>query len=114
MANSRAWMVHDFGLAADNPRPLPMRVYGQLTPLPVREYGLFVNVIVGVDRMRMRTVCGHGQIASVAGIEPVHDRGHAAFAAMSDTYCEAVPRLHRDRFAATRTCLPAGVGRALY
>jgi hypothetical protein len=113
MANSRAWMVHDFGLTADNPRPLPMRVHGQLTPLPVREYGLTVDVIVAVNRTRMRTVCGHGQIASVSGIEPDHDRGQAAFAAMSDTYCVAVPRLRRDRFAAMRTCLPAGVGLAL-
>ena len=107
-------MVYDFGLVADNPRPLLMRVHGQLTPLTDREYGLFVNVNGGVHRTRMRTVCGHGQIASPSGIEPVHDRGHAAFAAMSDTYREAVPRLHRDRFAAMRTCLPAGVGRALY
>jgi hypothetical protein len=106
-------MVYDLGLAADNPRPLPMRVHGQLTPLPVREYGLFVNVIVGVGKTRMRTVRGLGQIASQAGIEPDHDLGHAAFAAMSDTYCEAVPRLDRDRFAAMRTCLPAGVGLAL-
>ena len=106
-------MVHDFGLAADNPRPLPLFVHGQLTPLPVHEYGLFVNVIVGVDRTRMRTVCGHGQVASMAGIEPDHDPGQAAFAAMSVTYCEAVPRLDRDRFAAMRTCLPAGVGLAL-
>jgi hypothetical protein len=113
VANSRAWMVYDFGLTADNPRPLPMRVHGQLMPLPVREYGLFVNMIVGVDSPRMRTVRGHGQIASEAGIEPDHDPGHAAFAAMSDTYCEAVPHLHRDRFAAMRTCLPAGVGLAL-
>jgi hypothetical protein len=90
-----------------------MRVHGQLTTLLVREYGLFVNVIVCVDRTRMRTVRGHGQNASQAGIEPDHDPGHAAFAAKSDTYCEAVPRLHRDRFAAMRTCLPAGVGLAL-
>ena len=96
-------MGRDFGMVADNPRPLPLRVYGRLSPLPVREYGLFVNVIVVVDRTRMRTGCGHGQIASVAGIEPDHDRDHAAFAAVSDTYCEAVPPLHRDRFAATRT-----------
>jgi len=113
VANSWAWMVHDFGLASDNPRPLPLRVHGQLTPLPVREYGLFVNVIVGVDSPRIRTVRGHGQIASEAGIEPDHDPGHAAFAAMSDTYCEAVSRFHRDRFAAMRTCRPAGVGLAL-
>ena len=106
-------MVYDFGLVADNPRPLPMRVLGQLTPIPVREYGLTVDVIVAVDRTRMRTVCGHGQIASEAGIEPDHDRGHAAFAAMSNTYCEAIPCPVRDRFAATKTCLPAGVGLAL-
>ena len=113
VANSRAWLVHNFGLAAENPRPWPLCVHGQLTPLPVREYGLTVEVIVAVDRTRMRTVCGHGQIASVTGIEPDHDLGQAAFAAMSDTYCEAVSRLHRDRFAAMRTCLPAGVGLAL-
>ena len=79
----------------------------------VRGHGLSVDVIVDVDSPRMRTVGGQGQIASEAGIEPDHDPGHAAFAAMSDTYCEAVPRLHRDRFAAMRTCLPAGVGLAL-
>ena len=82
-------------------------------PLPVREYGLFVTLVVGVDRTRMRTVRGHGQFESVAGTEPDHDRGQTAFAAMSNTYCEAVLRLDRDRFAAMRTCLPAGVGRAL-
>jgi len=113
VADSRAWMVYDFGLAADNPRPLPLHVHGQWTPLLVGEYGLFVNVIVGRDRTRMRTVRGRGQIVSEAGIEPDHDRGHAAFAAKSDTYRVAVPRLHRDRFAAMRTCLPAGVGLAL-
>lgn len=32
---------------------------------------------------------------------------------LSNPYCAAVPRLYRDRFAATRTCHPAGVGRAL-
>ena len=41
------------------------------------------------------------------------DPGYAAFAATSNTYCEAVPRLHRDRFADMKTCHPAGVGRAL-
>ena len=106
-------MVHDFGLASDNPRPLPLRVHGQLTPLPVREYGLTVDVIVAVDRTRMRTVRGHGQIASVAGIEPDHDRGQAAFAARSNAYCATVSRLCRDRFAAMKTCHPAGVGLAL-
>ena len=80
----------------------------------VRGHGLSVDVIVDVDSPRMLTVRGHGQFESVAGTEPDHDRCLAAFAAMSDTYCEAVPRLHRDRFAAMRTCLPAGVGRALY
>jgi hypothetical protein len=37
----------------------------------------------------------------VAGTEPDHDRGQAAFAAMSNAYCAAVPRLYRDRFAAS-------------
>jgi hypothetical protein len=105
-------MARDFGLTADNPRPRPLRVYGRLSPLPVREYGLFVNVIVAVDRTRMRTVRGHGLFESVSGIEPEHDRGQAASAAMSDTYCEAVPCLHRDQFAEMKTCHPAGVGRA--
>ena len=84
-----------------------------MNPLPVRVYGLSVNVIVGVDRTRMRTVRGHGQFESVAGTEPDHDRGQAAFAAMSNAYCAAVPRLHRDRFADMRTYRPAGVGLAL-
>jgi hypothetical protein len=106
-------MVHDFGLAADNSRPPPLCGHGRLNSLPVREHGLFANVIVAVDRTRMRTVRGHGQFESVSEIAPVPDRGHAAFAAMSDTYCAAVPRLHRDQFADTRTCHPAGVGRAL-
>ena len=61
----------------------------------------------------LRTVRGHGQFESAAGIEPVHDRRQAAFAAMSNVYCAAVPRLHRDRFVAMKTCHPAGVGRAL-
>jgi hypothetical protein len=51
----------------------------------------------------MRTVRGHGQFESMSGTEPDHDRGQTAFAAMSNAYCDAVPRLHRDRFAATRT-----------
>jgi len=106
-------MGRDFGLAADNPRPLSLRVYGRLSPLPVREYGLFVALIVGVDRTRMWTVRGNGLFESVSGIESVHDCGYAAFAAMSDTYCEAVPCLRRDQFAEMKTCLPAGVGLAL-
>jgi hypothetical protein len=32
---------------------------------------------------------------------------------LSNTYCEAVLRLLRDRFADTKTCLSAGVGLAL-
>ena len=88
-------MGRDYGVAVDNPRPLPLRVYGRLSPLPVREYGLFVAPIVGVDYSRRWTVHGHVLLESVSGIEPDHDRGYAAFAAMSDTYCEAVPRLHR-------------------
>ena len=106
-------MGRDFGLAADNPRPLPLRVYGRLSPLPVREYELFVALIVGVDCSRRWTVRGNGLFESVSGIEPDHDRGYAAFAAMSDTYCEAVPCLHRDQFAEMKPCLPAGVGLAL-
>jgi len=106
-------MVHDLGLAAANPRPLLLSVRGQLKPLPVREYGLFVKVIVGVGRTRLRTVRGHGLFASVSGIEPDHDRGYAAFAAMSDAYRDAIPCPHRDRFADMKTCHPAGVRRAL-
>ena len=106
-------MGGDFGLAADNPRPRPLRVYGRLSPLPVRECGLSVTLIVGVERTRMWTVRGNGLFESVSGIEPDHDRGYAASAAMSDTYCEAVPCPHRDQFAEMKTCLPAGVGLAL-
>jgi len=106
-------MGRDFGMVADNPRPLPLRVYGRLSPLPVRECGLSVTLIVGVERTRMWTVRGHGLFESVSGIEPDHDRGYAAFGAMSDTYCEAVPCFHRDQFAEMKTCLPAGVGLAL-
>jgi len=84
-----------------------------MNPLPVRVHGLTGNVIVDVDSPRMRTVRGHGQFASVTGTEPDHDRGQAAFAAMSNTYCAAVSRLCRDRFAAVKTCHPAGVGLAL-
>jgi hypothetical protein len=84
-----------------------------MNPLPIRGYGLSVDVIVDVDSPRMRTVRGHGQFESMSGTESDHDRGQAAFAAKSNVYCAAVPRLPRDRFAATRTCLPAGVGRAL-
>jgi hypothetical protein len=68
-------MVRELGPAADNPRPLPLRAHGRLNSLPVREYGLIANVIVGVDGTRMRTVRGHGQFESVSGIEPDHDRG---------------------------------------
>jgi hypothetical protein len=74
-----------------------------MNPLPVRGHGLSVDVMVDVDRPRMRTVRGHGQFASVAGTGPDHDRGQAAFAAISNPYCAAVSRLCRDRFAATRT-----------
>jgi hypothetical protein len=107
------WLVCDFGLAADNPRPLPLRVYGRLSPLPVRECGLFVTLIVVVECSRIWTVRGNGLFESVSTIGPVHDCGYAAFAAMSNTYCEAVPCLHRDQFAEVKTCLPAGVGLAL-
>ncbi len=106
-------MVHDLGLAVDNLRPLPLPVRGQLTPWPVHEHGLIANVIVGLDRTRMRTVRGHGQIESMSGTEPDHDRGYAAFAAMSNPNYEAIPCPLRDRFADKKTCLPAGVGLAL-
>src|SRR5271157_2460548 len=62
------------GHAADNPRPRPLPVHGQLNPLPVRGHGQFANVVVGVDKPRMRTVRGHGQFEFVAGTEPDHDR----------------------------------------
>ena len=68
-------MVQDPDQAADNPRPLPLRVHGRLNSLPVREHGLFANVIVGVVGARMRTDRGHGQFEFVSGIEPDHDRG---------------------------------------
>ena len=67
-----------------------------MNPLPVRGHGLSGNVIVDVDSPRMRTVRGHGQFESVAGTEPDHDRCLAAFAAISNPYCAAVPRLYRD------------------
>ena len=70
-------------------------------------------MVVGVESSRMWTVRGNGLFESVSGIEPDHDRGYAAFAAMSNTYCEAVPRLLRDQFAELKTCFPAGVGLAL-
>jgi len=68
-------MVQDPDQAADNPRPLPLRGHGQLNSLRVRVHGQFANVIVGVDRTRMRTDRGHGQFEFVSGIEPDHDRG---------------------------------------
>ena len=67
-----------------------------MNPLPVRVYGLFANLVVAVDRTRMRTVRGHGQFESVAGTEPDQDRGQAAFAAMSNAYCAAIPCPPRD------------------
>jgi hypothetical protein len=70
-------------------------------------------MIVAVDCSRLWTVRGHGLFASVAGTEPDHDRGQAASAAMSDTYCEAIPCLHRGQCAEMKTCHPAGVGLAL-
>lgn len=77
--------------------------HGRLNPLPVREYRLFVNLTIGVERTRMRTVRGHGRFESVSEIAPVPDRGQAASAALSNTYCKAVLRLFRDRFAAMKT-----------
>jgi hypothetical protein len=103
VANLRVRKVHDCELSADNPWLPPLRVHGRLNSLPDREYELFANVIVGVDGTRMRTDRGHGQFESVSGIEPVQVRGYAAFAAMSNSYCEAVSGFHRDRFAAMKT-----------
>jgi len=67
-----------------------------MNPLPVRGHGLSVDVMVDVDRPRMRTVRGHGQFASVAGTGPDHDRCLAAFAAISNAYCAAIPCPPRD------------------
>lgn len=75
-------MVRDHGLSADNLRTLLLQFHGRMKPLPAREYGLFANVIAGMDRTRMRTVRGRCRLQPAAHLEPVRVRGNAALVAV--------------------------------
>jgi hypothetical protein len=79
-----------------------------MTTMPLTTKSLPVNMQVSERSCRLTALSDKTWLP-----EPGHDRGQAAFAGMSNPYCDAVPRLYRDRFAATRACHLAGVGRAL-
>ena len=87
--------------------------HGRLRPGQGRGQGLTADAAAGVARTWLRTGHGHGRGTDADWFRTGRGRGLDTATAGWPGYYADIPRPNRDHFADSKTCLPAGVRRAL-
>ena len=109
----RSWTVRGCGLDADTDSLRTWTGHGRLRPGQGRGQGLTADAAAGVARTWLRTGHGHGRGTDADWFRTGRGRGLDTATASRPGDGADIPRPNRDHFADSKTCLPAGVRRAL-